>query len=337
MRFAGLLLAAAVATLSVGIILLTFADDTDAPDISALFPASTATPIVPTPTPLPRTWPDALQLRPAVALGPLLISCQDSDGDGQIGPRDGGSLAPGLADIAADPGEPCDGDLSRADYYESGSARDFACDADNAPLHAYVIAGGGTDLLDASGGESLGLMDTLNLLRARAAEARIPLTFTISTAAIFGVEMPQTNMERLIAHTVTSSLTQSACGRAVLIGHSHGGVTVTSVTAAIEDRFPGRVLGVLVDRTAALYDRPASEMPAHARLLNFFQTNEGWHGVHIDAPNVVNFDASSEMAPVAPSDGGGGPALVTHKTLDDAPAVQQRIVDEILRWAAEGP
>jgi len=43
------------------------------------------------------------------------------------------------------------------------------------------------------------------------------------------------------------------------------------------------------------------------------------------------------MAPVAPSDGGGGPALVTHKTLDDASAVQQRIVDEILRWAAEGP
>jgi hypothetical protein len=332
MRFAGFLFAGIVAMLAAGIILITFADDTAAPDVAVRLPASTATPAPP-----PRTWPDALRERPAGALGPLLISCQDSNGDGLIGPRDGGSLAPGLPDIAADPGEPCDGELSRADYYESDSARDFACDGGNAPIHAYVITGGGTNLLKARDDTSLGLMDTLNLLRARAAEVRIPLKFTISTPAIFGVEMAQTNMERLIAHVVASDLTQSACARAVLIGHSHGGVTVTSVTAAIEDRFPSRMLGVLIDRSIALYDRPADEMPVRTRLLNVFQTNAGWHGVYLDGPNVINFDASSERAPVTTSDGAGGPALVTHRTLDDVPAVQQRIVDEILRWAVEGP
>jgi hypothetical protein len=35
---------------------------------------------------------------------------------------------------------------------------------------------------------------------------------------------------------------------------------------------------------------------------------------------------------VAPSDGGGGLALVSHKTLDDAPRVQQQIEDAVMAW-----
>jgi hypothetical protein len=124
------------------------------------------------------------------------------------------------------------------------------------------------------------------------------------------------------------------CLRAVLLGHSHGGVTVTSVGAAIEERYPGRLFGVLIDRTIALYDRPADEMPASMPLLNLYQLNEGWHGVALDLPNVTNVDESGERAPVAPSDGGGGPALVSHKTLDDAPDVQRRVVHAVMAWLA---
>jgi hypothetical protein len=120
----------------------------------------------------------------------------------------------------------------------------------------------------------------------------------------------------------------------VLIGHSHGGVTVTSITAALEERFGARMLGVLVDRSNVLYDRPADDIPAVTKIINIFQTNEGWHGEAIEQPNVTNIDASSATAPIDPAGGVGGPARVTHGSLDDSPAVQARIVEEILRWLA---
>jgi hypothetical protein len=107
------------------------------------------------------------------------------------------------------------------------------------------------------------------------------------------------------------------------------------VAAALDARYADRMLGVLIDRTVALYDRPATEMPALTRLLNFFQLNEGWHGVPIDQPNVENIDESDERAPVAPSDGGGGLAIVSHKTLDDAVAVQQQAVEKSVSWALQ--
>jgi hypothetical protein len=67
-------------------------------------------------------------------------------------------------------------------------------------------------------------------------------------------------------------------------------------------------------------------------LLNEFQTNEGWHGNVYGQANIINADESGERAPVAPSDGGGGLALVSHKTLDDSVAVQGRIEDAVMAW-----
>jgi len=123
--------------------------------------------------------------------------------------------------------------------------------------------------------------------------------------------------------------------RAVLFGHSHGAVNVTSITAALDDAYGDRLFGVLIDRTVALYDRNATEYPSRTELLNIFQLNEGWHGNHIDLPNVVNYDASLERAPIALSDGGGAPALISHKTLDDSPSIQRRIEDAIMAWLAQ--
>ena len=132
-------------------------------------------------------------------------------------------------------------------------------------------------------------------------------------------------------------MSEMPCLRTVLVGHSHGGVTVTSIATALEDRFPGRMFGAVIDRTIALYDRDAEELPVATPLLNLFQLNEGWHGVAIDLPNITNVDESGERAPVAPSDGGGGLALVSHKTLDDAAAVQQRVVDGVIAWLTAPP
>jgi hypothetical protein len=199
-----------------------------------------------------------------------------------------------------------------------------------------AIASAGSNLMDTSGGESLGLLDIVNALQERAAREGIGTQTVLATSAIFGAEPAQTSMERWLAREVAAHLAGTPCLRAVLIGHSHGGTTVTSVAAALEGRYAGRMFGVLIDRTTALYDRNAAEFPSRTQVLNVYQLNEGWHGIRIDLPNFTNDDASSERAPIAPSDGGGGLALVSHKTLDDSPAVQQRIEDAVMAWAGKG-
>ena len=140
-------------------------------------------------------------------------------------------------------------------------------------------------------------------------------------------------MEQWIMHEVSVRLDALPCLRAVLIGHSHGGVIVSSAMAALEQRFAGRLFGVMIDRSIALYDRPATEMPQHVPMLNVFQLNEGWHGEPIDQPNITNADASWETAPADPRAGDETLATVSHLTLDDAPGVQRGIVDSIMGWA----
>lgn len=337
MRFAGFLFAGIVATLAAGVILITFADDTVAPDLSVLLPASTATPAppLPTATPLRGTWGDNLRPRQAEST-PVLLVCLDANGDGRLNSGDRGPLFRAL-DIAIHADASCAASGHGADFFEDPQPGALACASGARPVFAIVIAGGGSDLLDAQAGDSLGLLTVMNAVTARAPEAGVSLFVTLSSGAIVGAEMAQTSLERLLTDYIAVRLDALPCARAVLLGHSHGGVTVTSVTAALDDRFAERMLGVLVDRSIALYDRPADDMPIRTPLLNVFQTNEGWHGMHLDAPNVINIDESSETAPIAPNDGGGGSESVTHRSLDDSPGVQGRIVDVIRFWMTSRP
>lgn len=336
MRFAGFLFAAIAATLAAGAILITFTDDTVAPDGSVQLPASTATPALPpTPTPLRGTWGDSLRPREAQST-PVLLACLDANGDGRLNGADGSPLFRAL-DVAIVADESCAASRHGADFFEDPQPGALACASGARPVFAIVIAGGGSDLLDAKSGDSLGLLTIMNAVTARAPEAGISLFVTLSSGAVVGAEMAQTSLERLLIDYIAVRLDALPCARALLMGHSHGGVTVTSVTAALDDRFADRMLGVVVDRSIALYDRPADDMPVRTPLLNVFQTNEGWHGVHLDAPNVINVDESSETAPIAPNDGGGGPARVTHRSLDDSPGVQSRIFDVIRFWMTSRP
>ena len=120
--------------------------------------------------------------------------------------------------------------------------------------------------------------------------------------------------------------------QALYVGHSHGAVIVSSALAALERRYPSRLFGVMLDRSVALYDRPATEMPQHVPLLNVFQLNEGWHGDVIDQPNITNADASWETAPADPRAGDETIVPVGHQTLDDSPGVQRGIVDRVMAW-----
>ena len=121
----------------------------------------------------------------------------------------------------------------------------------------------------------------------------------------------------------------------VIVGHSHGAVVVTSVLAALEAAYEDRVFGVLLDRSLLYYDHEAAEFPVRAAVLNVFQTNEGWHGEALLTTNVINIDASSEVAPQEPRDGPLPIVAVRHSTLDDAAGVQRIVVDHVMTWLGE--
>lgn len=293
----------------------------------------TRTVAIPTisPTPFPLTWTDGLDHPTGAA---ILISCFDNNGDGRINGGDSPSLQ-GI-EITLVPDHGCVDPARHRDFYAGAplSAGATSCAGAGAPLLLVGIASAGSDLLDTTGGESLGLLAMLNRMQARATEARINTEVVIAVAAVLGAENPQTEMESWLEHYIRARLEAVPCMHAVLIGHSHGGVAVTSVTAALDDEYGSRMFGVAVDRTTALYDRPAVEYPSGTTILNVYQTNEGWHGSSVDLPNVINENESTERAPVALSDGGGGLALVSHKTLDDSPGVQRRIEDAVMGWLA---
>jgi pimeloyl-ACP methyl ester carboxylesterase len=323
MKAAAMATAVIVAAIATGTIIVLLGGGTPAPAARTLsFATPTARPSEVVPTPLPATWLDGLNARYGDG-GPLLIACLDNNDDGRL---DG-------VDVRLEDGA-CANYGAQADYYAGAPSipERWGCRQSPGPLLIVAVASAGSDLLAPSEGESLGLLNIINQLEAHARERGIATSLILSTAAIFGAEMPQTSMERWLTRELAARLDELPCARAVIIGHSHGGATVTSVAAALDARYADRMLGVLIDRTVALYDRPATEMPARTRLLNFFQLNEGWHGEPIDAPNVSNFDESTERAPVAPSDGGGGLAIVSHKTLDDSRGVQGRIVDAVVEW-----
>lgn len=307
---------------------------TTADTVSAGLPTHTPAPMSPQPTPAPPTWIDGLRTsKHGIA---VLVSCLDGNGDGRINTADGQEFAGidlPLVDVLA-----CAQPSRHSDFYvgdPAGSAP-YGCDGPSPPALIVAIGSAGTDLLDAAEGESLGVLDIVNQLQARTAAAGIASVPMLSASAIFGGISPQTQNEAWLEFEIARRLDALPCLRAVLIGHSHGGVTVTAAATVLEDRYAGRIFGVLIDRTDILYDREAAELPAVIPLLNVFQTNEGWHGNVYEQTNITNVDESGERAPVAPSDGGGGLALVSHKTLDDAAAVQERIVTAVMSWL-EGP
>jgi pimeloyl-ACP methyl ester carboxylesterase len=299
-----------------------------APNVSIQAIAS-ATPAL---TPIPKTWLEDFHAPHPGA--PVQLSCLDTNGDRQLTADDEPRFE-GL-EIALDAGKACVDPSARADFYATDEDP-IDCATTKYPVGLIVlVGGGGTDLLQGSEGESLGLLKMLNDMQ-QPLEASVDLHTIIAASAIFGAVPPQGSMERYLAAEIGRRLEGAPCLRAVVIGHSHGGVVVTAVLAALEDRFADRLYGILIDRSAALYDGDPAAMPQQARLLNVFQLNEGWHGVAINQPNVENLDESALYAPLAPSDGGSGSGRVSHKTLDDAADLQVQIEYRIVRWLGGQP
>lgn len=303
---------------------------------SAGLPSVTPSPVPPEPTPEPHSWVAGLKTsRRGIA---TQVSCLDLNRDGFVDAADGAEFE-GI-EIPISDGAGCNDPAHHADYYvgDPSDPAAYDCDSPAAPVLIVAIASAGSDLLDTTEGESLGVLDIVNALQARLTAVGAASVPVLSASAVFGADQPQTRNEEWIEHEVSNRLDDMPCLRAVMIGHSHGGVTVTSVTTELDDGYFGRIYGVLIDRTNVLYDRPATEIPSLIPLLNVYQTNEGWHGNVYGSDNIANVDESTQRAPIAPSDGGGdGLALVSHKTLDDSLPVQQRIADAVMTWLFPAP
>lgn len=332
MRSLGLVVLFSLAAVAAVVLFTVFPRSSPTADTaSAGLPSVSPSPVPPEPTPEPRSWVAGLKTsRHGIA---TQVSCLDLNRDGVIDAADGDEFA-GL-DILITDGAGCNDPAHHADYYvgDPSNAATYQCDAPAAPVLIVAIASAGSDLLDTTEGESLGVLDIVNALQARLTDVGIASAPVLSASAVFSADQPQTRNEQWIEHEVSRRLDDMPCLRAVMIGHSHGGVTVTSVTSVLDEGYFGRIYGALIDRTNILYDRPATEIPSNIPLLNVFQKNEGWHGDAYGSANIANVDESAERAPIAPSDGGGeGLALVSHKTLDDSQPVQQRIVDAVMTW-----
>lgn len=337
-RAAGAVAIVVVAAVAAGVILFAFfTGRSDAPSSGAAPTRPPDATPAPSPTAAPPTWMDALRAPHGEVL-PLLLSCLDVNRDRRLDAADG-SFARGIDVRLAD--DACSGPGEHADWW-TGAPDDeaaFNCTPPHQPVLIAAIGSAGSDLLQPREGESLGLLDIVNRVQARLAEQGAASEVILAPAALFGAaELPQTSMERWLTLRLRERMAAMPCLRVVLIGHSHGGVTVTSAAAALEASDAAtapRILGVLIDRTDALYDRHPTELPTRVILFNVYQLNEGWHGVALGIPNAVESDESGAYAPVAQSDGGGGMARVGHKTLDDAPEVQQKVADGVLAWLGD--
>ena len=175
---------------------------------------------------LPSTW--IRGLRASNSGHSMLIACFDRNHDGHINRDDSPEYA--TLDISiASSWLLCAGESAYGDLYDgppSDPSR-YGCDATRRPLLIVAIGGAGTDMLNAPEGESLGVLDIVNQLQARAMESGIASAPMLVASAIWGAEPAQTSMERWLEIQIAHRLDAMPCLRVALIGHSHGGVTVS--------------------------------------------------------------------------------------------------------------
>jgi hypothetical protein len=294
---------------------------------------SAARPAVAAPTAAPAYPPDSWMalLQPSAAGRATAIACLDVNGDLRLDSRDSADLL-GL-DIPLVAGDVCLPPAPGPEWFVEEGVSTVACDAATpAPALVVVIAGGGSKLLDVNQGVSVGLVDIANQIRGETAGAGIPTKVILTTSAIDAADLPQTRMAEWLTVYLGRLLARAPCLRVILMGHSHGAVIATSVITALEPVYGAQLFGVLLDRSLLYYDSPGGPLPASAAILNIYQTNEGWHGASIDAPNVTDIDASGEEAPREPREGPLPIVAVAHSTLDDAPGVQSTATARVLAW-----
>ncbi|MEX2246151.1 MAG: hypothetical protein WEC75_05645 [Dehalococcoidia bacterium] len=256
----------------------------------------------------------------------------DFDADGDRDDFDAVYLA-GI-DIALSPQREksaCDGRKGKAPEYLVAHGyfepADVSCDDGDAVL-VLGIGGGVVNLRDAS--DAAGVRDTVDALLEAYDDRGVQTIAVVAGPSIVGAVEQHGAMEEWLTHAVRVYFDRYPCMRAVLVGHSHGGVTADVIASRLEGAYGGRfVLVADIDRVEELYTGDVTSQPAAAPVLNVYETNDPvLSGDPREAPNVENWDASGEVASRNGDDEPDGP--VTHTTIDNSVRVRERVVAEVM-------
>jgi hypothetical protein len=254
----------------------------------------------------------------------------DFNADGELDERDAAFLA---ADVRIDPGVDyavCDEEPPVDFMVAAVETPAIDCERDSPAVVVVGVAGGLADLRKRNDGAGVrfivnGLLDELE-----SAGNQALAVIAGPAVAGLGEELHQ-GMEVWLTHSVRTYLEQFPCAQAVLIGHSHGAVTMDVVASQLEDEYADRIaLVVSLDRIDELYFGDTESLPVRANVFNIYETNDPeTHATPRDAPNVENWDASGEDAP---QDGekGGDLQPVNHTTIDNSSGVRDHIITEVM-------
>lgn len=213
-------------------------------------------------------------------------------------------------------------------YFEPA---DVSCEGGARPVLLVGVGGGIKDLTDK--GQAAGVRSIIDGLQKSYDARGVDTIAVIAGPAMVGAAQPNTAMEQWMTNAVRVYFDRYPCIRAVLVGHSHGGVTVDVIAAHLEDRYAGRFIAVVeLDRSEYVYLGDMQSKPRLAHVLSIFETNSAiLSGVpYTGAPNAVLWDASGESGPEQ-GDKGGALKRVTHTTIDNSASVKQRIIDDVMR------
>ena len=284
------------------------------------------------------------------------LACLDKNGDHRLNAADAASPA-SVPDFNGDRNHDADDavffsgiDLAmdpaaQADVCKKGSAvgpeyevahgyfepANVSC-ADNArPVLLVGVGGGIKDLKDK--GQAAGVRSIIDGLQKSYDARGVDTIAVIAGPAMSGAMQPNMAMEAWMTNAVRVYFAKYPCIRAVLVGHSHGGVTIDVVAAHLEDRYANRFIDVVeLDRSEYVYLGDTKSKPMQAHVFSIFETTSDilqgapYRGV----PNAELWDASNELGPEN-SDKGGALKPVTHTTLDNSQAVKVRIIDDVMR------
>jgi hypothetical protein len=287
----------------------------------------------------------------------LQIACLDVNDDGRVDGSDAASddlpdvtgnddvddadkQIVASVNIALPEGKPdeCDAGKVATDWAFS-DAPDADCKSGDTPVLVYAVGGGAVDLnkLDSAAGARWMLIEVGQSL----SERDVPHQLASVAPSLQSTGNPFADAESWSNAFLTERLTREPCLQVILLGHSHGGATVTAVASQLEAAgFADRLLlSVLIDRSTALYAGDAASLPKQSPVVNFYlpagasREEEGPPGAPINQPNVENIDSSLMQAPEHGEEG-GDLVQVSHSTLDNSPEVLEQMLARVGRVVA---
>jgi hypothetical protein len=236
-------------------------------------------------------------------------------------------------DIAIDPAfdyAQCDGEAKDTPEYLVAHGyfdpSDVSCEGDARPVLLIGVGGGAVNVKDKD--DAAGVRKVVDKLLGEYEDLDVDAIAVIAGPAIAGGANPNAAMEDWLANATRVYLERYPCLRTVLIGHSLGAVVVDVVGARLEDQYKDRMIAVVdIDRVSRLgeldfYAGDETSRPGAAFIFNIYETNDPMHADPYDVPNAENWDASE----VEGTDG----EPVDHTTIDNAPEVHERIVEEVI-------